>query len=129
MHERNRDRCFFNSRGNTLYIAAVHISDSKNPRQCCFQQVWPAAERPVRVAQFLRRQIGTGLDEAFAVEHDAAAQSVCIRVGSGHDKHVKHSLDNKVRLFAGSWLPTEEGQCEKVELEIPHVRPNPTRSK
>src|ERR1700732_5314412 len=73
MYERNRDRSFANSRGNTLYIAAVHISDSKNPRQCCFQQVWPAAEGPVRVVQFLRRQIGTGLDEAFAVEHDAAA--------------------------------------------------------
>ncbi len=55
MHERNRDRSFANSRGNTLYIAAAHISDSKNARHCCFQQVWPAAEGPVRVMQFLRR--------------------------------------------------------------------------
>ena len=45
-----------------------------------------------RVVQFLRRQIGTGLDEAFAVEHDAAAQPVCIRVGSGHDKYVSNAL-------------------------------------
>ena len=58
-----------------------------------------------------------------------AAQPVCIRVGSGHDKHARRSLDNKVGLFAGSWLLTEEGQCEKVGLEIPHVRSNPTRSK
>ena len=79
MHERNRDRSFANSRGNTLYIAAARISDSKNPRQCCFQQVWPTAEGPVRVVQFLRRQIGTGLDEGFAVEHDAAAVALQLK--------------------------------------------------
>src|SRR5579864_349269 len=92
MHERNRDRSFANSRGNTLYVAATYISDSKNTRQCCLQQVWPADERPARVVQFLDGQIGTGLDEAFAVEHDAAAQPVCSRVGSRHDKYVRNAL-------------------------------------
>src|ERR1700722_5016571 len=92
MHERNRDRSFANSRSNTLYIAAAHISDSKNARQCCLQQVWPAAGGPVSVVQFPRRQTGTSLYETFAVEHDAAAQPVCSRVGSRHDKHVSNAL-------------------------------------
>jgi len=32
------------------------------------------------------------LDETFAVEHNAAAQPICIRVSSGHDKHVSNAL-------------------------------------
>src|SRR5579862_9031534 len=92
MYERNRDRSFAYSRGNTLYVAAPHISGSKNARQCCLQQVWPTAERPVRVEQFVGRQIGTSLDEAFAIQQDATAEPVCIRVGSGHDKHVSNGL-------------------------------------
>src|SRR5579862_313554 len=92
MHERNRDRSFTNSRGNTLYIAAANISHSKNARQRRLQQVWPAAEGPICIMQFVRGQIATGLDETFAVEYDAAAQPVCIRVGSGHDKNVSNGL-------------------------------------
>src|SRR5579862_5240636 len=92
MYERNRDRSFAYGRGDTLYIAAAHISSGKNARQCCLQQVWSAAERPVRVLQFLRRQIGAGLDEAFAIEQDAAAEPVCIWVGSSHDKYVGYAL-------------------------------------
>src|SRR5579863_1541051 len=115
MHERNRDRSFANSRGDTLYIAAAHISDSKNARQCCFQQVWPAAEKPVRVVQFLRAQIGAGLDEAFAIEHDAAAEPVCIRVRSSHDKYVSNAL---VLGFAGLIVSPRDSFQVAVAFEI-----------
>src|SRR5579864_4325903 len=78
MYERNRDRSFAYGRGNTLYIAAAHISGSKNSRQCCLQQAGPAAERPVRVVQFLRRQIGAGLDEAFAIERNSSRITILV---------------------------------------------------
>ena len=92
MYEGNRDRSFSDSRGDTLHITAAHVSGSKNTRKRCFQQVWSAAERPVRVVQILRRQIGAGLDEAFAIERDAAAEPICIRVRSGHNEHVPNAL-------------------------------------
>src|SRR5690348_428963 len=115
MYERNRDRSFAYGRSNTLYIAAAHVSGGKNARQCCLQQVWPAAERPVRVVQFLRRQIGTGLDEAFAIEHDAAAEPLCIRVGSSHDKYVSNAL---VLGFTGLIVSPRDSFQVAVAFEI-----------
>jgi hypothetical protein len=92
VNERDRDRPFAHSRGDTLHIPTAHVSRSKNTWQRCFEEVWPAAERPVRVDQIFRRQIGTGFDEAFVVERDAVVEPICIRVGSSHDEYVRNAL-------------------------------------
>src|SRR5690348_1311732 len=92
MYERNRDGSFAHCRGDTLYIPAAHVSRSKNTGQRCFEEIWPAAERPVRVLQIFSRQIRAGLDEALAIERDTAVEPFCVRIGSGHDEDVRNAL-------------------------------------
>jgi len=46
----------------------------------------------VRVLQIFHRQIRASLDEAVAIERDAAVEPICIRVSSSHDEHVRNAL-------------------------------------
>jgi len=44
--------------------------------------------------------IGTGLDEAFGVERDAAIEATSVRIGTGHDEYVADLVLLSLSRFA-----------------------------
>src|SRR6266513_3683180 len=54
--------------------------------------MWRASQWPMRGGQFIRRKLGSGLDESVSVEGDTAVEPLSAGSGTRHDEHVTNVL-------------------------------------
>lgn len=73
----------------------------------------------MRLAQILRGQVGTGLDEACAIERDAPSEPGGVGIRSGHDEHMRNVL---APGFTRLIIPPRDSFQVVASIEISHLR-------
>src|SRR5580658_6745396 len=82
MGELNRHRSLAHGRSNALYAFRTDISDGEHARPAGLEKIRRAAQWP------LGPKVGTGLDEAFAIQRQAPIQPRGVGVGAGQNEHM-----------------------------------------
>src|SRR4030095_4385113 len=84
-------------RGHTLDVAAPHVAHREYARKTRFEQMWQPGERPPRGRAGVRRQIRSGLDEAFPVEGETSGQPSGVRLCTHHQEQVRDVVRGDLR--------------------------------
>src|SRR5438552_1353070 len=88
MNERDRNRSFADSRGDSLDAARADVADGEDAGPARFEQQRRARERPAGGHEIVVRQIRTGLDETALVERETAIEPTGVRRGARHHEDV-----------------------------------------
>src|SRR5256884_7303959 len=86
--ELNAHRALAHRRRDALHAARPHVSDREDARPDRLQQIGSTGQRPSRLLEVIREEVGSGLDEVLVVERQASLEPGGVRVGAGHQEQV-----------------------------------------
>ena len=88
MNKSDRNGSFTNRGGDAFDVTAAHVSNRKDARPVCLEQIRRPRQRPFGRTQVIGRQVRTSLDESAPIECDATIEPGRVGYRARHHEYM-----------------------------------------